>query len=113
MSHDRIVLAAVAACLSASAFAQEPSGAPVRDPADPGSVVAPVVYSSPFSGYRRYADGEVGPWRAVNDEVGRIGGWKVYARESYEAAEAEKRQAADPGSPPAAPAATSIGAKDK
>ncbi len=113
MALVRILFVAVAACLSTPAFAQEPSGTPVRDPADPGSVVAPVVYSSPFSGYRRYADGEVGPWRAVNDEVGRIGGWKVYARESYEAAEAEKRKAADPGSPPVAPAAAGTGSKGR
>lgn len=113
MALVRIAVAAVAACLSAPAVAQERSGTPARDPADPGSVVAPVVYSSPFSGYRRYADGEVGPWRAVNDEVGRIGGWKVYARESYEAAEAEKRKATDPGSPSTAPAATGSGSKGR
>lgn len=113
MALVRIVLLAVAACLSTLAFAKEPSGTPVRDPADPGSVVAPTLFASPFAGYRRYADGEVGPWRAVNDEVGRIGGWKVYARESYEAAEAEKRKAPDPGSPPAAAAPAGSGSKGK
>ena len=113
MALVRIVLVAVTACLSIAAFAQEPSRAPVRDAADPGSAVAPVVYSSPFSGYRRYADGEVEPWRAVNDEVARIGGWKVYAREVYEAAEAEKRKAHDPGPPSAAPAAAGTGSTGK
>ena len=44
---------------------------------------APVAhYESALSGYRRFADQPVGDWREANDLVGRIGGWKTYARES-------------------------------
>ena len=43
----------------------------------------PVVrYESALSGYQRFADQPVGDWREANELVGRIGGWKTYARES-------------------------------
>jgi hypothetical protein len=39
-------------------------------------------YRSPFEGYRRYADEPVVSWKDANDNVGRIGGWRVYAQEA-------------------------------
>ncbi|MDZ5455743.1 MULTISPECIES: hypothetical protein [Azohydromonas] len=39
------------------------------------------VYRSTFEGYRAFTDEPVRPWRETNDTVGRIGGWKAYARE--------------------------------
>ena len=48
-------------------------------------------FRSAFDGYRAFADETVAPWRDTNDLVGRIGGWRVYAREGADA------------SPPAAP----------
>ena len=38
-------------------------------------------YTSTLSGYQAYADEPVQSWREANDRVGRIGGWKVYAKE--------------------------------
>ncbi|HUG24124.1 hypothetical protein [Piscinibacter sp.] len=38
--------------------------------------------SSSLAGYRRYAEQPVEPWRESNDRVGRIGGWRAYAREA-------------------------------
>ena len=40
------------------------------------------VYRSAFEGYRPFADEPVSAWRDTNDTVGRIGGWKAYAREA-------------------------------
>jgi hypothetical protein len=48
--------------------------APQPNPADPEVRVPPLEYRSAFAGYRRYAEPELAPWRAANDEVGRIGG---------------------------------------
>jgi hypothetical protein len=45
-----------------------------------GALQAP--YRSAFSGYRGFADQPVAPWRESNDTVGRIGGWRTYAREA-------------------------------
>ena len=73
-----------AAVTIASAEAQ-PSAAPttsVRDPGDPRAAVPPVEYRSAFSRYRPNVEAEVGSWREKNDEVRRIGGWRVYGREA-------------------------------
>lgn len=52
--------------------------------ADPGAATAPLVHRSTLSSYRR-TGGEDPPataWREANDTVGRIGGWRAYAREA-------------------------------
>lgn len=64
--------------------------APGKDPTDPAAAVAPLRHASPFARYRPLSDKGVGPWREANDEVARIGGWKAYAREVFEANEAAK-----------------------
>lgn len=46
--------------------------------------IAPPQANAPqaaLPGYRPYADEPVTSWREANDAVGRIGGWKTYARE--------------------------------
>lgn len=52
------------------------------DAADPKAVVPPLVYRSPLQGYRPNVEVEVGSWKDTNDNVGRIGGWRVYAKEA-------------------------------
>jgi hypothetical protein len=56
--------------------------------AQPGSIAhespAPLPYSSVFEGYQPFAEQELIPWREANDNVGRIGGWRAYAREASE-----------------------------
>lgn len=77
---SRYVAIAMLAFLSGQVLAQ--SVAPVRDPADARAVVPPVMYVSPFAGYRSFKDERVADWKNANDVVGQIGGWKVYAREA-------------------------------
>lgn len=93
---------------SASILAQSVTVAGRPDPRDAGVPVPPAVHQSPFAQYRPFAAEVLGPWRGVNDEVGRIGGWKVYAREAYEA----NRQpaSATPGTSEAAVAPANPGA---
>lgn len=38
-------------------------------------------YLSPLRAYKAYADQPVESWLEANDRVGRIGGWRAYARE--------------------------------
>lgn len=64
-------LCALAVTVAGAAVAQN---APQPNPADPKARVPPVEYRSAFAGYRPHAEPELAPWRAVNDEVGRIGG---------------------------------------
>lgn len=64
------------------------SGAPPRaDPLDPAAPVPAVRHTSPLAGLRSSGPTPPGSWRAANDNVARIGGWRAYAREA--AAEAQ------------------------
>lgn len=65
---------------AAGAAAQTPARAP--DPTDARAVVSPATHVSPLSAYRRLGDETPLPWREANDRVGRIGGWRAYAREA-------------------------------
>ena len=82
------------------AFAQT-SGSVSQSPAAGAPVE--LTYRSTFDAYQRFTEENVGPWRDANDTVGRIGGWRSYAKEG--------REPAVPGTPnpsssstPAAPA---------
>lgn len=102
MTLRTTLLSAGLCTLALPALGQAPAGTAPRNPADPGAATPPVAYMSPFAGYRPFAHEGPAPWRGVNDEVGRIGGWKAYAREVFEAqksAPAAGEGAARPDSP--------------
>jgi len=44
--------------------------------------VTPVGFQSAFEGYKPYTDEKTGNWVEANDRVGKIGGWRVYAKEA-------------------------------
>jgi len=81
-----IVCVSAAATIANAEAQQAQSGtappAAVRDPGDPRAAVPPVEYRSAFSRYRPNAEAEAGSWREKNDDVRRIGGWRVYGREA-------------------------------
>lgn len=41
-----------------------------------------VTYTSPIADYQPYVDAKVTSWKAANDKVGQIGGWRAYAKEA-------------------------------
>lgn len=47
-----------------------------------------LAYRSALADYQPYQAQPVRPWRETNDEVGRIGGWRAYAREAAQASPA-------------------------
>lgn len=63
------MLFALAAATAGSAAAQARP-----DPADAKAKAPPVEYRSAFEGYKPYAEPELAPWRAVNEDVRRVGG---------------------------------------
>ena len=68
----------------------------------------PLTYRSALENYRPYQAQPVQPWREANDTVGRIGGWRAYARETADAAPAQDLPtpgAATPAPAPASPSA--------
>ena len=71
--------AAAAALLSHAEFVH---AAP--DPTDAQAIVPNTPYRSPFQDYRPLGDDKLLPWKASNDEVAKIGGWRVYAKEARE-----------------------------
>lgn len=67
-----------------AAFAQSPSAS------NAASGPAP-TYRSAFEGYQRFSEQPVTPWKASNDRVAQIGGWKAYAREAAASAPDHKK----------------------
>jgi hypothetical protein len=84
------------------------TAAPVLAAAQSGTTSATPqrLYRSAFEGYRAFTDEPVRPWRETNDTVGRIGGWKAYAREiqAPDARPASAAAAASAGASTPAPA---------
>lgn len=78
-------------CGSAAAQTSRPG------PEDPRASVPLLHYQSPLAGYRAHADQDVGAWRAANERVGQVGGWKAYAREAAQSAPADAATAATSG----------------
>ncbi len=62
----------------ANCVAAEPEPATAASSA----AVPAIQYQSPFKDYRALGEDKRIPWKAANDEVGKIGGWRVYAREA-------------------------------
>lgn len=57
------------------------------DPANAAALASSIQYQSPFRDYRPMGEDKLTSWKAANEEVGKIGGWRVYSRESIKANE--------------------------
>ena len=85
----RWLLPAAFAMVAAAAQSQQaPRATAPTDPLDARAPVPPAVYRSTLSEYRRLGDDKPVTWREANGTVGRIGGWRAYAREASESAAA-------------------------
>ncbi len=73
--------------LSGAAIANPPAAnKPARpNPLDAHAPVPPAMHESAFARYRSGGELVVQPWKESNDTVGRIGGWRGYAREATNA----------------------------
>ena len=69
-------------------FGQAIAAAP--DPVDPDTAIPASVYVSPFSDYRPLGEDKNTIWKDANDTVGKIGGWRAYAREAAQAMKARE-----------------------
>ncbi|TWO68009.1 hypothetical protein FN976_23980 [Caenimonas sedimenti] len=96
-------LAVSASLLTLAAVAQTPAAPPARAAASAPvsqTQAAPGEYRSALEGYQPYSEGKMVPWKEANDTVGKIGGWRAYAKEAAE------RQAEQGHAGHTAPAAT-------
>jgi hypothetical protein len=71
------------------------SSASAPNPAPP----VELTHRSTFNTYRSFTDEKVGSWRDANDAVGRIGGWRAYAKEGREPAGQSSPKPAGSGTP--------------
>jgi hypothetical protein len=99
-----IALTAIAAASGAQ------TAAPAATDLQAANGAADLGYRSPFEGYQRFTQEQVGSWKAANDNVGRIGGWREYAKEARPPAAPAPSEAAGSGRSDAAPAAAPSGA---
>lgn len=109
ISKPRATLVCLAAglALAGAALAQAPA------PAAP----AASGFQSALEGYQPYTDEKMVPWKEANDSVGRIGGWRAYAKEAQQTQQ-QAQQPAEPGatgsaSPPDPHAGHAMPPKDK
>lgn len=98
MSMFRLRRLAPAALLAGAALAQ--AGAP-PDPLDAAAPVPALRHDSVTARHRPLAEQPVAPWKASNDTVGRIGGWRAYAREVQQGASAPAARPTDAPAPAA------------
>lgn len=64
------------------AFAQPSAGSAAPDPKSPAPSSVKLSYRSAFADYRTYSEQPIASWREANDNVGKIGGWRVYSKEA-------------------------------
>ena len=74
-----LVAAALGAMLNSAAYAQ-PSGLTTTSASSEKSVAS----ASAFNGYKPYTDEPLGNWKAANDNVAQIGGWREYAKQAQQ-----------------------------
>ena len=104
----RAAFAVALAAIAAAAGAQ--TAAPAAADPQVANRAADSGYRSSFDGYQRFTQEQVGSWKDANDNVGRIGGWREYAKEARSPAASAPSQAAGSGKTDAAPAAANSGA---
>ena len=64
------------------AFAQSSSAPVTPDSKSTASSSVTRSYRSVFADYRAYSEQPIVSWREANDSVGRVGGWREYAKEA-------------------------------
>lgn len=69
--------------------AQSTVGAVVTAPTNAASVASTFQFHSVFTQYQKFKEQPVLPWREANDDVGKIGGWRFYAKEASQPAAAD------------------------
>lgn len=77
--------ACVAALASMAALAASAQTAPEATvAAGPASRTSASAYVSALQDFQSFKEEKMQPWRQVNDTVGRIGGWRAYAKEAQQ-----------------------------
>jgi hypothetical protein len=96
----------VCALLALPATAQHHHHQHHHKPPAAAATPAPLPYASALQGYQPFADEKVRSWKESNATVGKIGGWRAYAKEAAEPeAKSSQTQAESPAASPKTPKA--------
>ena len=87
--HCRLSAAALGVMLASASHAQPGPTAPAAasqasSPAPATPAAKSGAGASAFDGYKPYTDEPRGNWKAANDNVARIGGWREYAKQAQQ-----------------------------
>jgi len=74
-----LLVLTVSAQTPATPAARAAASAPVAQ-----TQTTPGQYRSALESYQPYSENKMVPWKEANDTVGKIGGWRVYAKEAAE-----------------------------
>lgn len=90
MAASLLLMSLLASAAQGAHQLEEP---PMAEEVPVPEALAPKVpeFRSPLETFRAYTEAEPIPWQAANDRVGKIGGWRVYAREAFEAEESPEQ----------------------
>lgn len=77
-----------------AAIASAATAQPVAPPGSPNTAPA---YRSALEGYQPFSEQRTASWRDANDTVGRIGGWRAYAKEAQQPEASANTSAPTPG----------------
>jgi hypothetical protein len=98
-SGKRVAFIALLSLLGLSSVASSQT-APAAVPSMKQALPQPPAFRSAFEGYQPYTDDGAPEWKKANDEVGKIGGWRAYAREAQgNQASETKGEEKSPGQP--------------
>ncbi|MBC7600341.1 MAG: hypothetical protein H7238_15170 [Polaromonas sp.] len=77
------------------------TGAHAQSPtqASPASASPPTEFRSSFEGYQAHTEEKIINWKEANDRVGRIGGWRAYAKEAQQPSGGSAPPVAKPADP--------------
>jgi hypothetical protein len=98
-----LAIATLPVCISLAHAQTLPAAAPSASspPAAAMTKGAPPPYRSALEGYKPYTDEKTVDWKQANDNTGKIGGWREYAKEAQQA---DTPDAGDKPAPSAKPA---------
>jgi len=77
-----LALAPAASAQTPRSTSPSPNTSLSADPLDPSVPLPALRYRSALQSYRADPGTELGDWKASNERVQRIGGWRAYAREA-------------------------------
>ncbi len=78
----RTLFVALSAATLLAGYANAQTNAPAAS--NTSAAVPPAPFKSAFEGYQAYSDDKMTNWKAANDEVARIGGWREYAKQAQQ-----------------------------